>query len=376
MPRDSGGTYSRNESAYVNGAIIDETKVNSEFDDVASELTNSIDKGGRTTPTANLPMGGYRLTGLGAGSTAGHSARYEQTVDGIMTTRGDVVRRGASSPERLALGSSGQALESDGTDVVWAPGLGSVLTTRGDVVVRGASTAERLAVGAAGAVLESDGTDVAWTTTVPKKDEDNIFSGDLTVEKTSANPLIRANRTDGADGRLFVVSNSVQMGSWSAHLVGVYVNGTRTFQFTTNSGLIAEGLQNPATAGGVNVKSLEVNGAEIPYQAGYTSGELAITPADGGTLAHGLGATPRNVTAHLVCKIAEKNYTVGQKVVIAVGIESSGGTANGISVIVDGTNLTYRIGASSVAPIVDASTGGSPSTPTTANWRLVLKADA
>ncbi len=36
-----------------------------------------------------------------------------------MTTRGDIVVRGAAGTTRLALGTSGQALKSDGTDVVW-----------------------------------------------------------------------------------------------------------------------------------------------------------------------------------------------------------------------------------------------------------------
>lgn len=42
-------------------------------------------------------------------------------VENVMTTRGDVVRAGASgAAERLALGSNGQVLSSDGSDAVWA----------------------------------------------------------------------------------------------------------------------------------------------------------------------------------------------------------------------------------------------------------------
>lgn len=37
----------------------------------------------------------------------------------LLTTRGDLIRRGASAPERVALGASGSALMSDGTDAVW-----------------------------------------------------------------------------------------------------------------------------------------------------------------------------------------------------------------------------------------------------------------
>lgn len=38
----------------------------------------------------------------------------------VLTTRGDILRRGTVGPERLALGTSGQVLKSNGTDAAWA----------------------------------------------------------------------------------------------------------------------------------------------------------------------------------------------------------------------------------------------------------------
>jgi hypothetical protein len=40
-------------------------------------------------------------------------------IAGLLRARGDVIRGGASAWERLALGTTGQALGSDGTDLVW-----------------------------------------------------------------------------------------------------------------------------------------------------------------------------------------------------------------------------------------------------------------
>jgi hypothetical protein len=37
----------------------------------------------------------------------------------LLTTRGDMIRRGASAPERFALGATDTVLGSDGTDAVW-----------------------------------------------------------------------------------------------------------------------------------------------------------------------------------------------------------------------------------------------------------------
>ena len=50
------------------------------------------------------------------------SSNWAYDLKAILTTRGDVIRRGASDWERLALGTSGQYLSSNGTDVVWAAG--------------------------------------------------------------------------------------------------------------------------------------------------------------------------------------------------------------------------------------------------------------
>lgn len=44
----------------------------------------------------------------------------------ILTTRGDLFRRGASAIERVALGTSGQVLRSDGTDAVWGAGVAGI----------------------------------------------------------------------------------------------------------------------------------------------------------------------------------------------------------------------------------------------------------
>lgn len=41
-------------------------------------------------------------------------------ANSLLTTRGDLIRRGAAAPERVALGTSGQVLTSNGTDAVWS----------------------------------------------------------------------------------------------------------------------------------------------------------------------------------------------------------------------------------------------------------------
>lgn len=54
------------------------TRFDEEFDDISTALESRLAKDGTNSATADIPMGGFNLTGLSAGSTAGDSVRYEQ----------------------------------------------------------------------------------------------------------------------------------------------------------------------------------------------------------------------------------------------------------------------------------------------------------
>jgi len=90
-----------------------------------------------------------------------------------LTTRGDVLRAGvAGAPERLALGTTGQILESDGTDVVYGGAAikDSLMAAKGDII--GASADDTpliLSVGTNGSVLTADSaaaTGLSWSASV------------------------------------------------------------------------------------------------------------------------------------------------------------------------------------------------------------------
>ena len=81
MPRNGSGSYSRAVTPPVNGDVADADLFNDEMDDIATALTNSLARNGEAVPTANLPMGGFKHTGLAAGSANGDSVRYEQIQD-------------------------------------------------------------------------------------------------------------------------------------------------------------------------------------------------------------------------------------------------------------------------------------------------------
>jgi len=70
-----------------------------------------------------------------------------------LTTRGDLLYRGASAVARLAKGTAGQVLGQGANDPAWVNGAGKTLTTQGDVLYRDGSGLQRLAKGTAGKAL-------------------------------------------------------------------------------------------------------------------------------------------------------------------------------------------------------------------------------
>jgi hypothetical protein len=78
MAFNGSGTYTLPGAALTTGATVSSTENNTFRNDVATAFNKTSTRDGQTVPTANLPMGGFKHTGLAAGTTAGDSVRFEQ----------------------------------------------------------------------------------------------------------------------------------------------------------------------------------------------------------------------------------------------------------------------------------------------------------
>lgn len=81
MPFNGSGTFQRIYSWVAdaaNGIFVSSSRTDTDTNDIANGLSNCVTRDGQSPPTANLPMGGFKLTGLAAGSANGESVRYEQ----------------------------------------------------------------------------------------------------------------------------------------------------------------------------------------------------------------------------------------------------------------------------------------------------------
>lgn len=87
--RNSSGTMSAINGPYTAGSVISKTALNARFSDIETEITNSVDKGGRTTMTAPLPLsnGSAALPSLTFGSDT-DTGLYRIGADNLGVTIG------------------------------------------------------------------------------------------------------------------------------------------------------------------------------------------------------------------------------------------------------------------------------------------------
>ena len=88
MSYNGSGTFVINSAGtpYVSGTVISSNAANALNSDLATGLTTAITKDGQTTPTANIPLGGFKITNLGAGTVASDAARLSQVQNSTTTT--------------------------------------------------------------------------------------------------------------------------------------------------------------------------------------------------------------------------------------------------------------------------------------------------
>jgi hypothetical protein len=112
MSFNGSGTFVINSTGQpvVTGTVISSTAFNALTADLATGLSTTITKNGQTTPTANLPMGGFKFTGMGDGSAGTDSATVSQIQSAygtFLTVSGTNTITATVSPSLVAY-SAGQ----------------------------------------------------------------------------------------------------------------------------------------------------------------------------------------------------------------------------------------------------------------------------
>lgn len=132
MSFNGSGTFVINSSGQPVSAntLIEAAVFNAFTADMATGLSTAICKDGQTTITANIPMAGFKFTGLAAGSAAGNSLRYEQlfTTSAVALLGAMDWVKGANIASAATINlttATGNAVHVTGTTQIDAVTLGS-----------------------------------------------------------------------------------------------------------------------------------------------------------------------------------------------------------------------------------------------------------
>lgn len=108
-------------SPEVNGNIIDAVRYNGLTADLAAGISASIAKNGENVPTANLPMGGLKHTGVAAATAAGQYLEYSQAI-GLGIAVGVIPQNSKSAAYTLVAEDAGYHIfhpSADTTARIW-----------------------------------------------------------------------------------------------------------------------------------------------------------------------------------------------------------------------------------------------------------------
>lgn len=123
MSFNGSGTFQINSAGQpvVTNTIISSTAFNALTADLATGLSTCLTRNGQSTPTANIPLGGFKLTNVGAATLAGDALSF-----GAAATVSALTVTGITGLVK-ANGASPAAAATAGTDFV-APGTATNFT--------------------------------------------------------------------------------------------------------------------------------------------------------------------------------------------------------------------------------------------------------
>ena len=326
MSYNGSGTFVINSTGQpvVTGTVISSTAFNALTADLATGLSTALTKDGQTTPTANLPMGTFKFTGMGNGSAATDSATISQvqsSFGSFLTVAGTDTITASVSPALTAY-AAGQmfafvaANTNTGAVTINISSLGAKAITKNGTtaLVAGDLTANYLFV------VVYDGTQFQVVGVSATTFTDLTISGVLTLS--------------GAGVQL----NSSGTGAWKMPV------GTTGQRPTGAAGLIR---QNSTTGNPEWYDTISASWLNFSQNSGYLINYLVVAGGGGGGEAGGGAGGLLSSTTTL---------TVGTSYTVTIGAGGAGSSS------VTTTNGTSGVNSSFGASIVSTGGGGGGQT--------------
>jgi hypothetical protein len=320
MSYNGSGTFVINSAGQpvVTGTVISSTAFNALTADLATGLSTALTKDGQTTPTANLPMGTFKFTGMGAGSAATDSATISQvqsSFGSFLTVAGTDTITASVSPSLTAY-ATGQmfafvaANTNTGAVTINISSLGakSITKTGTTALVAGDLTANYLYV------VVYDGTQFQVVGVSATTFTNLTVSGVLTLS--------------GAGVQL----NSSGTGAWKLPV------GTTAQRPTGASGLIR---QNSTTGNPEWYDTTSSSWLQFSQAAGYSINYLVVGGgAGGGGYNNGGGGGAGGLLASSITLSSGVSYTITVGAGGAGGATSASRGSNGNNSSISGISIT------------------------------------
>lgn len=142
MPFNGAGVFTRIYSwvtDQANGILVRADRMDTDTNDIATGLSNCITRDGQSPPTASIPMGGQKITGLASGAVSTDAVNYGQVFTSptfttpyaaAMPTLGDntlllattsfVTQTAFATALPNQTGNSGKVVTTNGTTASWS----------------------------------------------------------------------------------------------------------------------------------------------------------------------------------------------------------------------------------------------------------------
>ncbi len=420
MPFNGSGAFSAPGSDFpaVSGTLIESTKFNNVVNDIATGLTTAICKDGQTTVTANIPMAGYKFTGVGAATARTDSASLATIQDGtgvyVATVGGTADAFTLTPSPAITAYTAGQhfVFLAVGTNTTAVTCAVSGLTAKA-VQINGTALAggeivsgklysirydgtqfqlETISITPYIATLLNDTTAAAARTTlgVPGLAANNTFTDNNTHSgiETFNKEIILVASTEVATANSLQVAGDTTIYHIAGGGTGKFIlkgPGTGSsydrFKFGENQGAIfcdasgtepTGGFKNPGT---LNCHALYDMGNRVYSSASGSLAEavISLTANSTNATAHSLGAVPKLFQVRLRCAAASEGYSINDELEFSTKV-SGLPTVSSSSGWCDATNfgavLADELLIRNKTTFADVAVG----TASWGNWRLVLRA--
>ena len=276
----------------VTDTTISSSTYNSTLSDIATGLSTALLKDGTQTVTANIPMSTFIFTGLGAGTTSGHSVRYEQVLllaGGTMTgnllftdATYDIGASGATRPRDFYLSRNavfGGTISVSGVTCTGVTGTGQlVFATTPTLVtpVLGAATGTSVTLTGAMSSATAAGAVVATQANMETGTATNLLVSPGRQNFHPGHPKAWGYITGGATPALVVSYNTASIADTATGNVTVTIEtdfSTANYAVMTGFGNLTNNTVTPVirgrAAGSFSIYILEVAAGET-FSDGYT----------------------------------------------------------------------------------------------------------